>query len=199
MPTPTPNAHVYANDGAGGPVDYATVVATVAGTIWTGPALAAGADVIYAVRLYDPGTGFEERNTDARIRVRLDGALALIPDTPDPPAHLGATADSASSVRLTWSFNPAAVPASGFGLWATAGTVPNTTGPPNATVAWIKGDVAYTGRITGLAASTAYAVAVRALGAAGYGPESNPALVTTAAAGGPAAVDALAGSATPLG
>jgi hypothetical protein len=192
-------ADVYANDGAGGPVDYVTPAAALAdGTLaWTSPALADGSDWTFAVRLRGPA-GLRERNADARVRVRVGAGGALLPDLPDPPAHPAAVAESATALRVTWAFRAAAGPApSAFGVWVVPGTTPSAAGPPALAVPAVAGRHAYSARLAGLAAATAHAVAVAALAGPAYGPAATCVAATPAAAG-PAAVDGLAAAATPF-
>jgi len=61
---------IYKNDGAGGPIDYGTVVATVtSGTTYDTAPIATGSDVRFAVRAFDSLSTQEEKNVDAFVRI----------------------------------------------------------------------------------------------------------------------------------
>jgi hypothetical protein len=182
--------HVYGNDGAGGPIDYTTPVATVAGLSWASPALALGSDTSYAVRAFDDVSGLEERNVDARVRVRLDAAGNDLGAR--PPAPLAVRAISTpDGLLVTWAYSPSASPPpTGFKVWAQIGAI-NYGLSPSATVAVTDSSrSAYSVTIGSLAAGT-YTIAVRAGNAAGDEPNTMTASVTIAAAG-PDPVDELA-------
>jgi len=96
--------HVYAGDGAGGPVDYATPLATVAGTTWASPPLAMPSDNKFAVRAFDDVTGLEESNVDAQVRIRVDAAGNDISGLPNAPLGLAARPTANGGARVTWAY-----------------------------------------------------------------------------------------------
>src|SRR4051794_29868671 len=114
--------HIYRNDGAGGPVDYSTLVASVAGLSWSGSALATPSDTTFAIRAYDTATGQEDLNRMASARIALDGTGADV--TARPRACIGPAArpSGAGSVLVEWVhvIGREARP-TGFKLWATLG------------------------------------------------------------------------------
>src|SRR3954466_10939994 len=95
--------NVYGNDGAGGPIDYSSPLATVSATTWTSGALLASSFHRYAVRAK---TTLEEQNADAHVDVILSAARADVTRVPFAPKvlvarHLPATG-WAANVRPDW-------------------------------------------------------------------------------------------------
>lgn len=181
---------VYANDGAGGPVDYGTVVATVAGLTWDTPPLAAPSDTTFAVRAFDTVSGLAEQNVDARVRVRIDAAGADVSGLPNAPTGLSARATGGGGAAVAWLYNAGGQGGKPTGFKVYIGTPSVSYATPALTVPYAAGRVAFIGRLAGLAAG-AYQVAVRAYNAAGEEPNAIIAPLVIPA-GGPAPVDALA-------
>lgn len=186
--------HVYRNDGAGGPVDYSAPVATVAALSYAAAVPADGSDTTYAVRAFDPATGYEEDNTDATARLILDGSGNDVSGRPVPPDHVAAR-PAMGGLVVSWGYAPGTVnPPTGFKVWvATPGPV-DYSGSPHATVGYVAGRTVYTLSVTGLTPGATYAVAVRATNAAGDDPGTASASAP-APGPGPSPVDSLSGSA----
>lgn len=186
--------HVYANDGAGGPIDYTSIVATTASLTWLSGSLAAGSDHLYAVRAFDTVSGLEEQNVDAVVRVVLDASQIDITMRPDPPAGLTVLATAAGGCRVFWhrdSLSSGAVP-TGFSVYRTAGSVVNWASSPVATVTYQTGKLDYFADLTGLSHGVEYAIGVRAVNT--YSHDGNTAqVIVTGDTTGPDAVDGLTG------
>lgn len=182
--------HIYANDGAGGFVDYATPIGTTALLTFTPTPIAHGSDITFAVRAFDGFTGLEERNTDRRVRIVTDASGVDISARPNAPYGLYARPAVGGTATVSWWYNPLGQRAAptGFKVWAQVGTTINYATAPIATVAYAAGTRAYTLTATGLADGATYAVAVRSTNAAG--DEPNTVVVTVVGStAGPAAVD----------
>lgn len=187
---------IFANDLAGGPVDYSTVVATTASPTYSPAALPAGSDATFAVRAYDTVSGLTETNVDAVVRIATDAAGADVTGLPNAPTHLSATPGAAGSMTVRWSYNPGGQGGAPTGFHVYAGTPAVSYATPAATVSHVRGKPAYSATLAALADGAAYQFAVRAYN--GTGEESNTATAAAVASStGPAAVEALAGAAVP--
>jgi len=186
--------HVYKNDGAGGPVDYSTVVASVtSGTAYVGSALALSSDTTFAVRAYDSVSGLEEDNVDCRVRIVVDGSGADVTGRPNAPTNLTARATAGGGAVVEWSYNPRSqggVP-TGFKVWLTSGPTPNYGVSPAATVAYSPGKIHFRAELSGLADGTSYVVAVRAYNSVGTETNTVVTANVTGDSTGPDAVDGL--------
>lgn len=185
--------HVYANDHAGGPVDYTAAVATVAGLTWTSGALAAGSDTLYAVRAYDTVSGLEESNVDAVVEIQLDASRIDVTRRPGSPANLTGRTTAAGGCRVEWTYSPLAGGAAPtqFRVYRTAGTVVNFAASPTTTVPYSAGQSSFHADLTGLTDGATYAIGVRAANA--YAADTNTAQVLVIGdTTGPLAVDGLA-------
>lgn len=179
--------HVYANDGAGGPIDYATPVATTTATSWTSSALSHPGSWLFGVRAYNAYG--EERNLDCALEIDLDAAGVDVTRIPTPPYSLRAIPLKAGAVRLTWYYsgpNRLKRPTS-FNVYC---------GSPSVDYGTVRAVAAYTGQsfysvdLAGLSDGVQYAFGVRAANATGE--ESNTLSVScTADATGPDAVVGL--------
>ena len=98
----TAQYHVYGNGGAGGPIDYTTVLATVTGTIWTSPTLAPGNSWAWAVRAVDPATGLEDQNVDQRAFLVLDSSGNNVTLLPAAPTGLTVRPWTSGSLLVEW-------------------------------------------------------------------------------------------------
>lgn len=186
--------HVYANDGAGGPIDYTTPIGTATGLSFSPPALEPSGDYRFGVRAFDDVTGYEEMNVDAAVEIILDAANHDITARPAAPTHLTATPQKGAAIRLDWSYpyvpGTVAQP-TGFHVYRGTGGVVNY-GAVAATVSYTRGVLHYTATLTGLVDGTVYTIGVRAYNA--VSEEPNTATVTATADGtGPASVSGLAG------
>lgn len=188
--------HVYGNGGGGGPVDYATPLATVDGASWSTPALAPGSDWRFGVRAFDDATDLEESNVDAAVSVRLDAAGADATDRPLPPRLVTATAAAGGPVRVDWCYPIAAarLPWRPTGFRVYAGTPTPNYAAPAAVVPYTPAPT-FRAVLTGLAVGLPHEVVARAYNAAGEETNGDAALVTPAA-DGPAPVDELLAAAT---
>ena len=173
--------HVYANDGAGGPVDYTTPVATTALLTWTSGVLAANSDTTFAVRAYDTVSTLEEENVDARVRVIIDGSSVERSSPPPAPQAVMAQAVEGGDVTVRWVwFKGEKYQATGFKVWATVGTSVNYAVAANATLTGTYGAAEldlYT-TLSGLTSGTQYAIGVKATNTSGESDASETVLVT---------------------
>jgi hypothetical protein len=185
---------VYSNGGAGGPVDYSTPLASVAGLSYLTAALTPPGDWTFAVRNYDTVTGLEEDNTDARARLVLDASGADVTGRPAAPTGLTAGPLPGGRVRLTWAFDPGtADPPTGFRVYLGTPT-PNFTAPA-ATVAYARGRATFSWA-SGALPGGMYEAVVRAYNAAAEEPNADAATFA-ADPTGPDPVDALAAAVVP--
>lgn len=185
---------VYSNDGAGGPVDYTTPIATTSGLTQATPALAPSSDTTFAVRARDTVTGIEERNLDARTRIILDAGGLNITDRPAPPSGLTARILPGPIVLVAWTHAVGAVGAAPSVFRVYVGSPTPDYGTIALSVPWGRLRGTFQGRLSGLAPGT-YQVGVRAYNAAG-GEEGNTVVAEfTIPAAGPDPVEGLAGSA----
>jgi len=190
---------IYSNAGTGGPVDYASPVATATGLSATVGPLSPSGDYRYAVRAMDAATGIEEANTQATVGVTLDAAGLAVGPRPNAPFAAFARPTPGGGCRVAWAYGPAgqaAAPAA-FLVYLTAGPAPDLAAAPAASVAYRPGISSYSCPLAGLVDGAAYTVAVVAQGGAGLG--SSPAATATALgdATPPEDVDALAAVAVP--
>jgi hypothetical protein len=186
--------HIYTNDSAGGPVDYQTPIATVSATSFAAPPLAAGSDTTFAIRAFDPSSGLEEANVDARVRVILDALGNDITGRPAPVLGLSARAAAGGSIVVNWVRNPAAQADRPTGYNLYVGSPTPSFSSPAASLA-DTGARDYRATISGLTDGVAYQVVVRCFNAAGEEQNTN-ALTLTALSSGPNPVDGLSVSAT---
>jgi hypothetical protein len=186
---------VYANDGAGGPIDYSSSVATTGGLTWTSGALAYPGVWRFGVRASD--TGGEEQNLDCAVTLILDGSGADISARPTAPIGLRAFATAAGGIRVEWAYdtiNPKVTP-TGFHVYRGTGGTPDY-GTVAATVSFAASIAGtFVANLSGLTDGTAYTIGVRAYTATVEEP--NTATITvTADSTGPAAVVSLTATAT---
>lgn len=182
--------HVYANTGAGDAVDYGTPVATVAALSYAVGPLAPGSDWTFAVRAFDPGSGLEEHNVDARARILVSATGSDLGGLPNAPSGLGAAPGAGGAMLVSWAYSPLnqGAPPSGFRVYG--GTPTISYAAPLATVPY-SARPNFSASLAGLADGASYQFGVRAFNATGE--ESNATLVTAVAAStGPAPVSNLA-------
>src|SRR6516225_12308007 len=95
---------IYGNNGTGGPVDFSSPIATVQELSYaTGPLNASG-DYTFLVRAYDPGTGFEDGNTEARVRVSIGPDGSDMSGVPGPPTALSFIPLGGGGAGLSWVY-----------------------------------------------------------------------------------------------
>lgn len=187
--------NVYANDHAGGPVDYSTLVANVSALTYSPSALTFPSDTTFAVRATD-GT-HEESNVDARVRIVLDASGVDITAVPFPVTLITAIPNVGGAIRVDWVHAARLGPTpSGFRVWATVGSTVNYAASPNATATWIPGLNKFSAIVSGLSGGgTAYSVGVRSFNATGADRGTVSTSVTPLATG-PSSVESLSGSPT---
>jgi len=190
--------HVYENDGAGGPIDYSTPVATVSGLSWLSGTLAAGSDTSWGVRAYDTVSGLEEANLTATARVRLDAGGNDVTAVPNAPRAITTRAGAAGTAIVEWVYVAAGESAAptGFRVWLTAGGTVNYAVSPAATVSAVgNGPIrTYSTTLSGLTDGATYSIGVRAYNATGEEPNETKATVVGSTVP-PSNVTGLAGSA----
>jgi hypothetical protein len=96
--------HVYANDGAGGAVNYASPVAVVSSPSYVTTALATPSDNTFAIRAFDDVTGLEEGNTDATVRIVVGPTGIDQTAVPNSPLQLSARATSGGGCRVEFVY-----------------------------------------------------------------------------------------------
>ena len=182
---------VYSNDGAGGPIDYDTPIATTQALSWTSAGLTYPGDWSFGVRVYSLLTGLEELNVDAITRVILDASGNDITNRPIGPVLLRAFPTANGGGRAEWAYpftDPARRP-TGFRVYTgPPGSV--DYGTPSATVPW-KGNAPYSVDLPATADGSDVAVCVRAFNASAEDPNTLE-VDYTADAVGPAPVQSLA-------
>lgn len=187
---------LYRNNGAGGPVDYTTVISTSSSLTFNTPAMAISSDNLFAVRARETTTSIEEDNVDQVVRIVVDGAGNNVTARPNAPTGVTATRKGSGGVRVAWVYSPAGEggPPTEFRVWITAGSTVNYAAAPAATVA-ANGSRWYSVDLTGLTNGQAYAVGVRSANAIGVELNTTATATFTASTVGPAAVQNLTGSA----
>ena len=178
-PDTTAQYRIYGNTGSG-PIDYGTVLATVTGTSWTSPTLAAGSSWAWAVRAVDPATSLVEQNVDQRAFLVLDAGVADVTNLPAGPSGLTVRPWSNGSLLVEWHAvisprDPRA--ATGFGVYAGTGGTPSYAAPAVLTPAY-PGVQAYRAFLTNLAPGMACTVGVRASNAVGTEANTTTATAT---------------------
>jgi hypothetical protein len=186
--------HIYANNSAGGPVDYQTVIAAVNATSFAAPALSPGSDTTFAIRAFDPSSGLEEANVDARVRIILDAGGNDITGRPAAVVGLTARAAAGGSIVVHWVRNPAVQAARPTGYNVYMGSPTPSFSSPAASLA-DTGARDYRAVISGLTDGLDYQVVVRSFNATGEEQNTN-AITQTAVSSGPNPVDGLSVSAT---
>jgi hypothetical protein len=188
---------IYANDYAGGPVDLSAPVAVATAPTWTPPAIPAGSDVTFLVRVRDTATGLEDQGRDAVFRLILDAAGADVSARPHPVAGLTARPAAPTALRVEWLGSLTGPAADLYRAWCRpAPGPPDFTTPADAVLAPAPGQLRCGLTLTGLTPGTTYAVAVRASN--GTAEEPSTAFVLAALpAAGPAAVAAASAAAAP--
>jgi len=178
--------NVYANDGRGGEVDYATPIAITADLTWTSGPLGAPSDNKFAVRALDASSGIEEANTEARVRVVIDGSGMDVTASPNGVVGLAGRPLAGGGSWVSWGYNSSGhgAPPSQFNVYLTPGPTPSLV-TPAATVAYLPGVSGYGCTVSGLASNALTSISVRAVGPSG-------------ALAGPAATVAVDGRISPL-
>ena len=189
--------NIYANDGLGGAVNYATPIAATAALTYTPGPLPQASDTTFAVRAFDTTTGLEESNTEARVRIILDPNGQDISARPNAPNALAVRATAGGGCLATWGYNPVGQggPPSAFLIYLTPGAAPDYTAAA-ATVPFLAGMARFSCALAGLADGATYSVAVRASNPAAIERNTSAVASVTGDATPPNNVDALSGVAT---
>ncbi len=189
--------HVYANTGAGDPINYSSPIATVSSLTWTSSGLSHPGTWSFGVRAFDTVSGLEEQNLDCALTCVLNSSGQDITSQPVAPSGLRAFALAGGSVRIEWMYvvvSGSNAP-TGFHVYIGTGATVNYSSAA-ATVLFDSGIAnAFATNLTGLTGGIAYTIGVRAYNA--VAEESNTNTVTvTADAAGPVAVVSLTATST---
>jgi hypothetical protein len=160
--------NIYANNGAGGPVNYSQPIATTSSLSYVPGALTPSSDTTFAVRAKDTVSNLEEANTDARIRIVLDGSGNDLSGVPNSPQSVVLSALAGGDCLVTWAYIPAlsaGVPTR-FQIYLSQGQTVNY-GSPTMTVPYVPGQVGFTCKLAGPFAFSSYSASVRAVNDAG--------------------------------
>ncbi len=194
--------HVYQGDDSGGPIDWSSPVATVAGTAYTVSDLPAGSRRRVGIRLFDMASGLEEAGSAAQILLARDAAGADVSTMPGGPRALSVVPKGGPAVSVSWLYLP--VPGrpdpTEFALWCQVGSTVDPTIDPDLIVNAL--DIAatpdgsrYRASIGGLSAGVGYMVLIR--GRLGAADDGNMLLASFTAAGSlPRAVEGAMSAAT---
>lgn len=187
--------NIYGNDGAGGPINYATPIGTTSGLTFTTAALAHPGDWRFAVRAADGS--FEELNIDAAVRLTLDAAGVDVTNAPLAPVGLSAWPIAAGMVRVTWSYpKTSTAGVTGFRVYTGATTPDYGTAVATVPAASLGRLRSFQADVGPFADGAACVVGVRAYNATGE--EANTVTASAVAvASGPSAVDGLTISTDP--
>ena len=191
--------HLYGNNGAGGPIDWTTIIATTSSLSYTPAALALSSDTSFGVRAYNAALSLEESGVTATVRIPLDGSGNDLSVLPNAPTAL-TVQQTPAGLTATWLYQPVGQGSrpTGFKVWLTAAGSVDYTASPAVTVSYGNSgpNATYSAVIPGtLTNGTTYAVGARAYN--GSGTELNNTQITfVAITVAPANVEALTGVAT---
>ena len=174
--------HLYGNVGTGGPVDYATPLATVTVPTWTTFPLFPSSDYTFAVRAFDASTGYEERNVTARVRIVTGPAgedLTAMPHTA-PPFSVKPTSGTTAAVKFKPFPEPLGAPPT-TEYRAYVGTPAVSYTSPAGTIPWVANQPFYTIPLAGLTPGTVYQCVLRAANAVGAEANTRAVSFTTPA------------------
>jgi hypothetical protein len=189
--------HVYANTGAGDPINYGSPIDTTGTLTFTTGPLSYPGTWSFGVRAFWVVSGLEEQNLDCAITIILDGSGIDITNRPLPPRALRAFARPAGAIRAEWVYPLTTGPKKPVGFHVYSGTtgVPNYA-TPAATVLFTSGVAnSFVGNLAGLTNGVTYTIGVRAYNATGEETNTNTATVI-ADSTGPTAVQSLTATAT---
>lgn len=190
-PTSTGDGYrVYANDGAGGPVDYTTPIGDTTGLTFDVGPLDYGSDWTFAVRAYMGS--LEERNVDARVRVLVSAAGVDLASLPNAPSNLSALAGPGGTATVSWVYNPRGQGAAPTNFHVYRGTPTVSYGSPVATVAYSPTAQVFSATLSGLTGGSTYQVAVRAYNATGEEANTSVATFVASTLGPKAPIDLAA-------
>lgn len=180
---------IFANDGAGGVIDWSTPIDAASALTWTSAPLSGPSQWRFGVRAYDTVSGLEDASVDAVVDVELDASSSDVSGIPPAVHSIAVRASAGGGYRVDWAWTRPVRP-TGFKVFV--GTPTPDYGSPVATVPFVRGLSTYSYNGTGLSDGTAYQVAVRSYNAVG---ESTPIVADVIGlATPPAAVDGLSAS-----
>ncbi len=191
--------HVYANTGAGDPINYSSVVDTTATLTYTTSPLSYPGSWSFGVRAFDTVSGLEEQNLDCSLTIVLDASGNDITNRPVSSSGLRAFALAGGSIRAEWYYPPTsgAKAPSGFHVYTGTGEMPSYT-MPAATVLFSTGIAnSFVVNMTGFSDGVTYSIGVRAFNTTAEEPNTY-AVTVTAIATGPGPVDGLVGISTSM-
>lgn len=161
--TPVISYRIFANDGAGGPVNYASPIATVSGLTYTGSALAHGSNTILAVRSYDSANSIDDMNMHVRQTILINSSGVNVTSVPTSPVGVTARTRAGGQAAVEWMFSPLSAPIpTGFHVYMNSGSTVNFSLSPVATVPWAQRRRTYGAVLSGLSDGVTYAFGVRA-------------------------------------
>ena len=168
--------HVYQNDGAGGAVDYTTIVATTASLTYNVGPLNIPSDWTFAVRAFDTVSLLEEKNVDARVRIQVNAAGVDVSSLPNAPTALRVTPGKSGTATVIWLYSPIGQGGIPTGFHVYIGTPTISYASPVATVSYAPALGTFTANLSGLTGGATYQVGVRSFNATGE--ESNTQFVS---------------------
>ncbi len=188
--------HVYANTGAGDPINYSSSINTTNGLTYTTSPLSYPGTWSFGVRAFYVVSGLEEENLDCSVSIILDATGDDVTNRPPPTTVLRAFPLAGGAIRAEWIYPPTYGPKTPTGFHVYAGVGALTYATPTATVAWGSGVAnSFVANMSGFTDGTTYKVGVRAFNATAEEMNTNTVTVTAIAIG-PAPVDGLVGFAT---
>jgi hypothetical protein len=187
--------HVYANTGAGDPINYDSPIDTTAGLTYTTSPLSYPGTWSFAVRAFN--WWGEEKNVDCAVTIILDAMGQDISNEPLPPQSLRAFPTPGGGVRVEWYYPPTAGPKTpqGFHVYYGIGAV--YYGTVQATVLYGSSVAAniFVANLSGLTNGLTYFIGVRAYNVVAEEPNTKHVSVIPVTSG-PTAVSNLAVVAT---
>jgi hypothetical protein len=192
--------HIYANTGAGDPINYASPVATItspATMTWSSSALTHPGTWSFGVRAFDTVSGLEEQNLDCSVTIALDASGHDITNQPPAPVGLRAFATAGGTIRVEWTSPPtsAAQQPQGFYIYFGTGGTPNYASAAATALFAAATANTFATNLAGLTDGTTYTIGVRAYNATATETNTNT-VTATAVSVGPTAVVSLTAVAT---
>ena len=187
---------IYANTGAGDPINYATPIATTTGLTWTSGTLSYPSQWSWGVRAFFEDSGLEEMNVDVVVTLVLSSSGQDITNTPPAPIGLRAFPVASGGIKVEFTEPPCSTAQTPTGFHCYAGTGTPNYGTVAATILYSSGLAgSFAATLTGFSNGQVVAIGVRAYNATGE--EQNVNFVTaTALSVGPSAVVGLVALAT---
>lgn len=185
---------IYANDGAGGPIDYDNAIDSTQDLTWTSDALAYAGEWRFGVRVSSLTTGLQEKNIDAATTLILDAAGVDITRRPKAPVAVRVFPLAGGTCRVEWAYPYSDTLTRPTGFRVFIGS-PSTVdyGAVVATKAY-SGSGSYAVDLDGFTDATTYVVGVRAYNATAEEPNTLS-VSFVADATGPTAVTSLTATA----